>query len=526
MTGSEISSTDTEPALEADNEIADATTGASVLRGGLWSATSKVAPQFFTLAVSIVGAHVLGPRLLGRQSFIAFVATSAIYVLGFGIPLSLMRQIGESLGAGRAPQARGLIMWAWRFAGAGASVGVLGLLGVAFAGAVPQAAWILAALTVGVGILTAIPDAILSGLQKWRDNSTMVLLANALGAAATIGVLFAGGGVTGMLAVQFIVAVLIFGGLGARARIRLRAVVTRSEDPGELRGKTLRYAASIFLGALLTLIVFRRSEFFFLEHYSGDRAVALYSVAFSAMATLVLMPQALANVVSPAVATLLGAGQIDRIRSGYGRTLRLLLLGAVPIAASGIALGPEVLRLVFGSRFRGSGAPLEILLVPFPLIPLMNASYSLIVGLRKVAFPLISGAASAAVNVGLDFALIPGHGALGAAVANSSAQALTAVVIVTYGIRSVHGIEWQASALARLIATSVLAGLAARVALDATGGGLGGLALGLLVGAVVFVVLARLLGIISRPDGKWLRDTAATLLGGRVARAVRWVEVR
>jgi O-antigen/teichoic acid export membrane protein len=523
---SDIASTDTTPALEAENEIASATTGASVLRGGLWSAASKVAPQFFTLAVSIVGAHVLGPRLLGRQSFIAFVATSAIYVLGFGVPLAVMRQIGESLGAGHAARVRGLITWAWRFTAAGATVGTVALLGVAVAGATPQAAWIFAALTVGVGVLTAIPDAILSGLQKWRDNSGVVLAANALGAAATIAVLFAGGGVTGMLAVQFVTALLIFGGLGTRARRRLRAVAPRAEDPADLRGRTLRYAGSIFVGSLLTLIVFRRSEFFFLEHYSGDRAVALYSVAFSAMSTLVLLPQALANVVSPAVATLKGAGQDDRIRSGYGRTLRLLLLGAIPVAASAIALGPEVLRLVFGSRFRGSGVPLAVLLIPFPLIPLMNASYSLIVGLRKAVFPLISGAASAVLNVGLDFAIIPGHGATGAAVANASAQALSALVIVTYGVRTVGGVSWEAGALVRLLGTAVLAGVAGRLALDAAGRGIGGLGLGLLADGAVLVIVSGLLGIVSRDDGRWLRDTAGGLFGGRAGRALRWIEVR
>jgi O-antigen/teichoic acid export membrane protein len=101
-----------------------------------------------------------------------------------------------------------------------------------------------------------------------------------------------------------------------------------------LRVSTLRYAGSALVGSLVTLIVFRRSEFFFLEHWSTDRQIALYSVAFSAVMTLVLVPQALAMAVSPAVATLLGAGQHDRIRTGYGRSLRLLLLVSLPVAAS------------------------------------------------------------------------------------------------------------------------------------------------------------------------------------------------
>ena len=57
--------------------------------------------QMHLLAITLAVGD-LGASGLGRQSFIAFVAQSATYVLGFGIPLALMRQIGESVGAGEA----------------------------------------------------------------------------------------------------------------------------------------------------------------------------------------------------------------------------------------------------------------------------------------------------------------------------------------------------------------------------------------------------------------------------------------
>jgi hypothetical protein len=72
----------------------------------------------------------------------------------------------------------------------------------------------------------------------------------------------------------------------------------------------------------------------------------------------------------------------------------------------------------------------------------------------------------------------------------------------------------------------VLAGVAGRLALDAAGRGIGGLGLGLLADGAVLVILSGLLGIVSRDDGRWLRDTAGGLFGGRAARALRWIEVR
>jgi O-antigen/teichoic acid export membrane protein len=504
----------------AEPEAARTTTGASVVRGGVWSAASNLGPQLFTLAVSIAGARFLGPSGLGRQSFIAFVIASSLNVFGGGLPIAVMRAVGESVGAGRRGEARGLVRWAWRLSAIGGSSSAVALLAVAFTGAEPRAAWILAAATAAVGVVTAIPGAALSGLQRWRDLSVVILVCNGLGAAGTIAVLAAGGGVTGMIAAQLVTSVGIFAGTGTLARRRLAAAAPEPvAPPRALRRSTLRYAGSALVGSLVTLIVFRRSEFFFLQNWSTDREIALYSVAFSAVTTLVLVPQALAAAVSPAVATLLGAGQHDRIRTGYGRALRLLMLVSLPVAAGAAALGPETVRLVFGGGFAGSRVPLLVLLAPFPLIPLMNASYSLIVGLGKARFPLVVGASSATLNVALDLALIPGHAAIGAAVANSCAQGATALATIVYGARLAGPVTWEAATLLRACAASAAAGIAAWGALAAIGGAPGVVA-GILAGSAVFLAGAVALRILPKEDALWVERSfggGAGALARRVA---------
>jgi O-antigen/teichoic acid export membrane protein len=432
-----------------------------------------------------------------------------------------MRTVGQSLGAGEHAKARGLVAWSWRFAALG-SLTAFGLLtGAALAGAEPRTAWILAAATAASGVLTAIPGAVLTGLQRWRDLSIVIIAANAAGAATTILVLALGGGVTGMIAVQLGVSISILAAVTMLARRRLVAVAPAAADPGPLKWSTLRYAGSALAGSLITLIVFRRSEFFFLEHYANDRQVALYSVAFAAVTTLVLVPQALATVVSPAVATLFGAGQHERIRTGYGRTLRLLLLASLPVTAGALALGPETLRLAFGGGFVGTKVPLLLLLVPFPLIPLMNASYSLVIGLGKIRFPLVVGTGSAALNIGLDFALIPHHAAIGAAVANGCAQGATALATIVYGARLAGPVRWEAGALLRAVVASAAAGAAAWGALEVVGGA-AGVVIGLVAGGATFVALAAALRILSRDDAGWLERS----FGGRIGVVARRLGAR
>jgi O-antigen/teichoic acid export membrane protein len=504
---------------------AAATSGASVVRGGVWTAASTVLPQFFTLAVSIAAARKLGPSGLGRQSFIAFVAASAISVFGFGLPVALMRTVGECLGAGRAAEARGLIVWAARLSAFAATAALVAVLAAALVGAEPRTAWVLAAVTAAVGVVTAVPGAALTGLQRWRDISVVLLIWSAIGAAGTILLLAAGGGVTSMIAAQLVTAVGILVGVTARAVRRVRAVApTTTTPPRELKLTVLRNAVPAFAAALVTLIVFRRSEFFFLQHWWNDRETALYSVAFSAETTLVFLPQALAMVVSPAMATLLGAGRLDRIRSGYARSLRLLLIASLPIAAGALALAPTTVELVFGARFHESRLPLLILLIPFPLVPLMTLSYSLVIGLGKIRFPLIVGLGSASLNVALDLVLIPAHAAVGAAVANACAQAATAAAAVAYGVRVTAPFRWEGRTLARAAIASAVAGTAAFGALAALRG-VPGVVAGIIAGVAAFFICARLLRILPYDDAVWIDTSFGALLGGWLARTARWIAV-
>jgi O-antigen/teichoic acid export membrane protein len=503
-----------------------ATTGVSVVRGGIWSAASSVGPQFFTLAISIAAARFLGASGLGRQSFIAFSIATAINVAGTGLQVALMRAVGESVGAGRAADARGLAAWASRVITVPACAVLAALLATAVAGAKPMTAWILAAAIAALGVLTDAPGGALAGLQRWRDLSLTILGCSGAGAVATIAVLAAGGGITGMFAVQLAVSCAILAAVALLARRRLHAIAPISSPPGRAaRVDTLRYAGSALVGALVTLVVFRRSELFFLQHWADDREIAIYSVAFSGMTTLVLAPQALASVLSPAVATLHGAGRRDRIRTGYSRALRMLLFVSLPLTAGALALGPETIRLVFGPQFSASRVPLLVLLAPVPLIPLMNASYSLIVGLGNARFPLLAGAASALLNISLDVLLIPDRGAIGAAIANACAQGVTAIATILYGIRLAGGVAWYAAPLFRLGAAAAVGGGAAWLALTLVGGAPGVFS-GLLADLGVFGAGALILRILPCDDAAWIERSFGHVFDGRVAAAAVRIAAR
>ena len=70
---------------------------------------------------------------------------------------------------------------------------------------------------------------------------------------------------------------------------------------------------------VLSLVVWRRSEFLFLAEYSTDKQIGFYSIAFAATTALSMIAERLAVVVGSAFATLHGAAAVERLRSGFKR---------------------------------------------------------------------------------------------------------------------------------------------------------------------------------------------------------------
>lgn len=501
-------------------DAAGRTTGRSVLRGGAWNVGGQVITQFYAIAASVVAARFLGAAGIGRVTYIAFVQATVGLVLTAGLPQAVMRYISEALGRGDAGEVRALLRFAWRVEGAGAAIGAGSLVTIGLLGAQPRSAWLLAGVGAGAAIMHHVPSTLLIGAQRWRAFTTISVVTGSLAMGAKIAGLAAGGGIPSLFAVDAVgttVNLLVASWLARRTMSSLSSSAT----PGpQLIKQVIRFAAVSSLIVFVTFVVWRRTEIFFLERYSSDVQIALYSIPFSVVTALLLVPQALASVVAPAFATLFGAGATERIRSGYGRALRLTAALSLPLTAVAIAVGPTVLKLVYGSQFAGTENVLRLLLATFPVIPLLNISNGLLLGLGRRWPQVIIGSIAAAVNILLDFLLIPHYAAIGAALANSSAQLLGAVPIIMYANRTIGGVEWHALALLRSTVAAAASGGAAFLVL-ALLPDVPGMLLGIAAAGVSFVLLAFALRILASEDGSWLEHTFGGALGGAVGRVCR-----
>jgi O-antigen/teichoic acid export membrane protein len=273
----------------------------------------------------------------------------------------------------------------------------------------------------------------------------------------------------------------------------------------------LRYAAVTSVTVVLTFVVWRRTEFFFLDHYSSDAEIGYYAIGFSAVAVLGVLPDAIGNALLPAVANLHGARATERIATGYARILRLLLTAALPLTAAAFAVGPALVQLVYGDSYKRAGTVLLVLVAPFPILGIMNVSNALLAGIGRIIPPVVIGVVATVVNLSLDFLLIPRYDAVGAAIANIAAQLTAAMPVILLASRSAGRIPFATGSLIRIAAAAALGGVAARLTVDALGAQVG-VVLGLIVGAAIFAGAVYASRALLREDVEWLRTTPAAPL--------------
>lgn len=486
----------------------------NVIRGTMWNFVGSVLPQAYTLISSVVIARALGADGLGQLTLITFTAATLGTLLTLGFPHSIVRHIAEAIGEGQNDTLPQLYRWAWRSGWAAAIVAAVSIWLVALFGGEPRAAWLLAGVSSAGLVLHQVPSALLIGARRWRDAMIVGTSTGLVSLVVRIVVLLGGGGIVGMVAVDAAAATVNVLLTSVLARRAIRELSRNPRAERELIRKTIRYGLIASISTVITWIVFRRSEIFFLQYFSTPQQIAIYSVPFSVVATLLFLPQAVSRVLSPTFATFFGAGEVGRIREGYGRALRVVTMFTIVLTSYMIVVGPSVIALFYGSEFDSSGVVLRILLLSFPIVPLMTLSIALFTGMGKQWFATAAIAVAAAVNLTLDFVLIAAFDATGAAIANSTSQIVGSIPLVFYARHLIGRIDWGGLVLPRSLVVAVLAGASAFPTVIVLPDG-PGLIAATMVFAVVFLVLARLMPVLVAADAGVLEERA-----GRRARGL------
>jgi O-antigen/teichoic acid export membrane protein len=513
---------------EAETTAASNTTVGRVTRSGAWALVGQVLPQMYTIVTSVVAARYLGVSGLGHLSYIAFVQVTVVVIVTLALPQTLMRHVAELLGGGRRDSIRPFLRWGLKIQVPAAAAGTAVLVGAAALGASPQSAWVLAGVAAAAASLHTVPSALLIGAQEWKKATMVGLFTGAMTMGAKVAALSAGYRLPVLFGIDAIFSWVNLIGTSYLALAVLRRAAPTGlplpsrTDMRKVERHAIRFLAVASIEVFVSLVVWRRSELFFLAHYSTNKQIAYYAIPFSFVSALLFVPEAAGRALLPAFATLFGARDTSRIKSAYGRSIRILLVLAVPVTAASMVLGPTFIELLYGSGFDNSAPVLLILLVALPAVQLLSVSNALLIGLGRPWAVSIVGVLAAIVNLTLDFVLIPRYAAIGAAIANTSAQVVGSLPVAFYASRLIGGVDWRPSSFVGVTVAS-LAGAAGAVAVVLGLPPAPALVVGALAFITLFGVVAHWVKLLPAQDANWLDATLGERYSGRAARLIRHI---
>lgn len=291
--------------------------------------------------------------------------------------------------------------------------------------------------------------------QDQLGVSQALVLQRIATAVLVIGALFAGFGVVGV-ATGFLGGTLVGWVLHVAA---LRSLQVRIQ-PQLLTWTGLRdmLTGTGYLGlSALVLILLFRFDTVLLGAMKDEEAVAVYTVAYRLLETVLFVSYAVKQAVLPVMSA---EGGVGRVRQGFEQGLAAVSVVYVPFAAVALVEGDRVIDLLFGGRYGQQAAPVLAWLAPVPI--LFACGYlgqSALMSQGRNRPMLVAAVCATVVNVALNVLLIPVYSGVGAAVATAASYLVQVFVVQAFLRQGVAKVRLLRPLLEATAAALLLTGL-------------------------------------------------------------------
>lgn len=392
-------------------------------------ATADVALIWAALVVASglgFGARLLLGRSLGTAGFGAFATGLAAVLLisrggVFGVHVLLLEVHGEEGPAARRwyrPAAAVMVGATLVSMGAGAVWAVTAL------GSVEREVFF---YLVPLVVVQAVSD-LLGARYQIRDRHAALAVSRALPAAARFApAAVAAAASWGVLATAqaftvtaLAVAVVSVAALAGWARPSAHAPRAR-----DVVGRAWPYAVSTVM-----FVVYFQIDILLIEALEGAAEAGLYAAAVTIVSFVYLVPSAVYQGYLRRRIHYWAAHDRTALRAAHARGGRLMLRLGVLAAAAVALIGPIALRAGFGPDFAAATPALLVLALTIP-IRFWSSSHRAVMSTRdtKTRMTFTNGL-TAALNAGLNLAMIPWLGIIGAAITTVASEALLSALIV------------------------------------------------------------------------------------------------
>ena len=406
-------------------------------RSGWVNAAAKIAGTGLSFLLLAALARSMTPEAFADFAVVFAWVILATVVVGSSLPLLTLRFVAENLARGRADLARGIANFSLAVTTSAAVVvaGVAALL--LFTGVVdlPRdlgATGLVAAGLLPPGVALLVLAGILQGLKR---VTAAELLSNALRPALALAALGAVVLTHGLpLSTPSVYEIYL---AATWATLAACAVFTAWAVPPEMSRARATYtprvwihASFAFLAVMVAAALNERIDLLVMGIAAPPAKVAVYAVAARFAQTVFATVNASSAVMAPRLVE-----RLPQLEAGEWVSTQLLVRSTARtmVAVSLVALvalalaGPWLLKL-FGPSYSGALVPLLVLVAGQVVAALFGPAVAVATFVGRTRLAVASLVAGILTNAGLNLALVPSLGALGAALATATGMTVAAVV--------------------------------------------------------------------------------------------------
>jgi O-antigen/teichoic acid export membrane protein len=286
------------------------------------------------------------------------------------------------------------------------------------------------AASVGFSILSSLIAAIFQGYEDVVPNALFVSLLNPAlfitFLVATLKTAPHSADLTAALASYLGAAALTLLLLSVYARRRLRQRLPAGPRAGGAARKLFWFAAPLFLVSVMGYLT-GNADTLILGIFQQAN-VGYYTAALSLARLVPVGVGALSYIYLPVAARFYRQGDHESIELTYVTATKWMALVSLPLLIVFAFLPGPSLAFVYGAAYQTHTRPLQILVIGAFLGTLAGPAAAAQVSFGQTRLLVYNNAISGAVDIGLSFALIPGLGLTGAAIAWGAANALNALL--------------------------------------------------------------------------------------------------
>lgn len=395
----------------------------NIFKNSIWNLILFASQGVTGVFTSILVARYLGPEKMGEYSFIIWLIGVMVIMVGIGFPNTITKFISELIGSGDKESAQATYARLMRIQFIITLLITIILISVVYPrfSQVNRYYYLIAFLSLCPLCMNAFLSCTFHGLQNFKITSIVGSFINLFQLILVIIFITLDAGLKGLLAIPLISS-LIHALILGKYMNRTFSITCTFKIPKEYKDKIKKYCLSIYWIILLDLIIWQRSEVFFLKIYSTPEEIAFYSIAASMAMITIGLATLFSTVVFPVLSGYYGAGDREGIQNIYNKSIKAIVIFYLPICVIVIAIAKPIVSLMYSSRYLSVSLPLIILMVSsvFSALGILFANLILAVNRADIQAKYVTFVA--VINIILDFILIPKYGAPGAALANSSVR--------------------------------------------------------------------------------------------------------